>query len=159
MRIIFVLVLLGLCAVRFADAQRNKPEAGLSDDCSRRSRLEDEQKFAEFVIRIYRGDDYFGGCIQVLKNDQIVFSRHTEGKFVIGNDVNKNDVSADGMFHPPAIAIGTDITGLGKPNLILSEWSGGVHCCFTFHVLELGEHPERSQPSRQKIRTMPTSRM
>jgi hypothetical protein len=37
--------------------------------------------------------------------------------------------------------VGTDITGRGKPNLILSEWSGGAHCCFSFHVLELGDHP------------------
>jgi len=34
--------------------------------------------------------------------------------------------------------IGTDVTGLGRPDLVIGEWTGGAHCCFLFHVFELG---------------------
>jgi hypothetical protein len=30
------------------------------------------------------------------------------------------------------------MTGEGIPDLLVSEWSGGVHCCYTFHVFRLG---------------------
>src|SRR5579859_4434931 len=35
-------------------------------------------------------------------------------------------------------AVGMDFTGLG-PGLLVSEWSGGAHCCYTFHIFQLGE--------------------
>jgi hypothetical protein len=35
--------------------------------------------------------------------------------------------------------VGTDITGAGKPNAIVSDWSGGAHCCFTLRIFELGK--------------------
>lgn len=139
MRMNCALVLLGLCTIpSTSSAQIRNPENSLSAGCPRHGRLEDEQKFADLVIRVYRGDD-FDDCIQVLRDNRVVFSRHAVGKLVIGNDINKG--SGHEVRHPPKIPIGTDITGLGKPNLLLSEWSGGAHCCFTFHVLELGDHP------------------
>jgi hypothetical protein len=41
-----------------------------------------------------------------------------------------------------SIPVGTDITGAGKPNALVAEWSGGAHCCFTLHIFELGEEFE-----------------
>lgn len=35
----------------------------------------------------------------------------------------------------------TDVTGNGLPDVIIRDWSGGAHCCFTFHVVELGRQP------------------
>lgn len=34
--------------------------------------------------------------------------------------------------------VGDDLTGEGLPDLFLSEWSGGAHCCYTFHLFQLG---------------------
>ena len=34
---------------------------------------------------------------------------------------------------------GIDITGQGKPNLVVSMWTGGAHCCFSYNILELGD--------------------
>jgi hypothetical protein len=51
--------------------------------------------------------------------------------------VNAGDTLDDGS-KIPIIPIGTDLTGYGKPDVILNEWSGGAHCCYQFHVLELG---------------------
>jgi hypothetical protein len=139
MRIIYALVLLGLCAApSTSSAQIKNPENSLREGCPEHSRLEDEQKFADFIIRTYSHDD-FDDCIQILRDNRVVFSRHAVGKLVIGNDINKD--SGHEVYLPPKIPIGTDITGRGKPNVILGEWSGGAHCCFAFHVLELGDHP------------------
>lgn len=128
-----------LCVPFTSAAQKKNSKRSLSVGCPLHSKLEDEQKFADFVIRIYRGAD-FDGCVQVLRDNHVVFSKNADGIFIIGNDVNRD--SKDEVFHPPAIPLGTDITGLGKPNLILIEFSGGAHCCFTFHVVELGSSPQ-----------------
>lgn len=34
---------------------------------------------------------------------------------------------------------GTDLTGEGKPNVVIMEWSGGAHCCNTYYIFELGD--------------------
>lgn len=36
------------------------------------------------------------------------------------------------------VKIGDDIAGDGLPDLLISEWSGGAHCCYTFHLFQLG---------------------
>jgi hypothetical protein len=33
---------------------------------------------------------------------------------------------------------GRDITGDGRPDVIVSEWSGGAHCCYTTEVYSVG---------------------
>jgi hypothetical protein len=35
------------------------------------------------------------------------------------------------------VGLGDDITGNGVGNLILMEWSGGAHCCYTYVIFEL----------------------
>ncbi len=40
----------------------------------------------------------------------------------------------------PASAV-QDLTGDGVPELIVRAWSGGVHCCFGYLVVELGAAP------------------
>ena len=35
--------------------------------------------------------------------------------------------------------MGTDITGTGRPNAVISEYSGGAHCCYTNYIFELRE--------------------
>jgi hypothetical protein len=35
--------------------------------------------------------------------------------------------------------MGRDITANGRPDLVISEWSGGANCCLTFHIFEIGK--------------------
>jgi hypothetical protein len=35
--------------------------------------------------------------------------------------------------------MGRDITGDGKPNLVVEQWTGGVHCCTFFYVFEIAD--------------------
>ena len=37
------------------------------------------------------------------------------------------------------LSVGRNITGNGKPNLVLFEHTGGMHCCLFFHLFELGK--------------------
>lgn len=138
MRIILLLLLLSICIAPAAAAQNKRPVSSPAGQCPRHSKLDDEQRFADFVIRTYVTED-LEGCIQVLRNNRIVFSKHTLGKPILGNDINKGGSSGD--FHPTVIPLGTDITGLGKPDLIVGEWSGGAHCCYAFYIIELDDRP------------------
>ncbi|HEV2110945.1 MAG TPA: hypothetical protein VGT99_06310 [Gammaproteobacteria bacterium] len=40
---------------------------------------------------------------------------------------------------------GDDISGEGVPELLISEWSGGSHCCYSFHLFRLGDEFKRIQ--------------
>ena len=59
----------------------------------------------------------------VLKNNQEVF-RKTGHRWYISDK------------HPK---MGTDITGTGQPNAVITEYSGGAHCCDTNYIFELGQ--------------------
>ena len=37
------------------------------------------------------------------------------------------------------------ITGTATPHLAVTGWSGGAHCCFTLHIIELGPQPRLVQ--------------
>lgn len=37
--------------------------------------------------------------------------------------------------------LGEDLNGDGVPELIISEWSGGAHCCMTDYMISLADHP------------------
>jgi len=40
---------------------------------------------------------------------------------------------------------GDDLTGEGIPDLLITEWSGGAHCCYTFHLFQLGSEFRKIQ--------------
>ena len=43
--------------------------------------------------------------------------------------------------HPVPEGAVRDLTGDGVPEVVVSSWSGGAHCCFSYLVVELGETP------------------
>lgn len=70
----------------------------------------------------------------VLKHGKLVFEKASTGThYWIGNHF---DESLKG-FDPYS---GKDITGKNIPNLIMTEWSGGAHCCNSLNIFELGEN-------------------
>jgi hypothetical protein len=132
-----LIVGLGVIAcVPLAVSQASKSGPGYDPPCPQQRKLEDEQKFKDFVVRTYRGERA-GGCFQILRAGTVVFSKNAGERVVIGNDINIR--AATDTKHAPAIPIGTDITGSGSPELLLVDWGGGAHCCFTFHIIELGD--------------------
>jgi hypothetical protein len=87
--------------------------------------LTEEVKYGEYTIRTYRYPDP-EGCLRISKGGKLVFSR-MGGKFLIGRTFDHNS----------SVPVGTDLTGTGKPDAIVTEYSLGAHCCFTVRVFEL----------------------
>jgi hypothetical protein len=95
----------------------------------------DERVFGDYRVRIAHilDDDGSHGSFEVFKNGEKVYTL-SGNRFFFGH-VYSDESTLDNDL----VAIGKDITGNGVPNLVVSEWSGGAHCCFVFHVYELGE--------------------
>jgi hypothetical protein len=97
---------------------------------------EEKVAFADYVVRAVRSSDD-EGCLEVQKANVVVYSERKAMQYRIGNNVNAENLKGYPLI--PEIKAGTDITGNLIPNLIVSAWTGGAHCCFSFIVLELGK--------------------
>ena len=45
---------------------------------------------------------------------------------------------------------GDDVFDRGNPALVLEGYSGGAHCCYTYQIVDLGEHPIILSPIRNQ---------
>jgi hypothetical protein len=79
MRIIYFLLFLSVCIGIAAAAQKKRPLNSPHGNCPQHSKLDDQQRFADFVVRTYVTED-IEGCVQVLRNKRIIFSKHLLGK-------------------------------------------------------------------------------
>lgn len=88
--------------------------------------LQAEQAFQKYVVRLYRDQDSWEGSFEILRDGRRVYARKVLFPFgIIKDDVIK--------------FMGEDITGDGKPNLVISEYTGGAHCCSIEYIFEIGE--------------------
>ena len=96
--------------------------------------LTEKATFRDYLIDVFRDDESGEGKVVILNKGGIAFEMTSEavGQFRIG------DINGD-QEHNAAIPPGKDITGRGIPNLVISEWTGGAHCCYNFYVFEIGE--------------------
>jgi hypothetical protein len=79
----------------------------------------------EYEIQLYNSVGVTAGMsLEILKKGKRVFGDRMEGE--------------GGIAVPDTIPPGKDITGNGVPDLIVSEYGGGSHCCATYYVFELG---------------------
>jgi hypothetical protein len=109
----------------FSQSAHEKPAAA----CSSASQS-DSAKVGSFKFTTYSSDA--ATCLQVTNGGKTVFRRVVEGdeQFTLGQP-------ADAQLNIPAIANGTDVTGRGHPNMIVSLFTGGAHCCTSHMVFEL----------------------
>lgn len=96
-----------------------------------RDHLKESAKADQFIFNSYKSEDD-GSCLQVLQNSKVIFRRTVDSPqgFTIGQPADKES-------KVPAIANGTDITGRGHPDMIVSFYTGGAHCCLFDYVFEL----------------------
>ncbi len=93
--------------------------------------LDKTKTFGAYEVRLYwDAKCYAGGMYEILKDGQVLYSEGG-GKFHIGTLYTKND--------PHAVQNGQDITGDGVSDLVITEWSGGAHCCMTVRVFQIGD--------------------
>jgi hypothetical protein len=96
--------------------------------------LQTEVRFRDYKVRIYglREDDneLDRARLEVIKGTTPVYSKRGY-EFRIGSlyEDEKKEI---------ANKIGTDITGAGQPDLVISEYTGGAHCCLFLHIFEIG---------------------
>jgi hypothetical protein len=92
-----------------------------------RSALSDTAQVGNTLFRSYKSDD--GACLEVMREGKVLFRRAAEVQsYTLGQQASDNI---------PLIANGTDLTGRGRPDMIISSWSGGAHCCSEHLIFEL----------------------
>jgi hypothetical protein len=81
-----------------------------------------KQQFREYTAVTYYDDQAGQGMFEILQAGKRVYQQSPGGRFEIGTRL-VNDV-------PNALTeMGKNIAGNGIPNLVISEWTGGAHCC------------------------------
>jgi len=103
-----------------------------------RGPLKEEQSFQGYVVRTYGGepDPFDRGSFEILHRGARVYADDGDpgewNKFRIGS------LYEDKKTHS-LVRIGSDITGDGRPDLVVSEYTGGANCCHRVHVFEIGD--------------------
>ena len=101
--------------------------------------LTDEQSYKNYTVKTFFNSEDRKGYLEIIQNGKTVFKQDGY-KFSIGPVYTDNEFKKTGVAvsNKPIVTV-KDITGKGKPNLVVSEWSGGAHCCFAFNVFEIGQ--------------------
>ena len=115
-----------------ATAQSPHPPADSPAATCSYSHLKEHVIVAGAEFETFRDDDAGQACLRVKQGGKILFQRTNgnNGEFAIGQ-------KADASLGAPAIAPGEDVTGNGKPNVLVSLWTGGAHCCRIDYVFEM----------------------
>ncbi len=103
--------------------------------------LAEEQSFGDYVVRIYerysteRVQDPCGDVreLEVLQRGQRIYAVRGYARFWIGR------YWQEGTDQHLMMPMGQDITADGIPDLVITTWTGGAHCCTTYYVFELGD--------------------
>ncbi|HEY3847733.1 MAG TPA: hypothetical protein VGL95_11525 [Acetobacteraceae bacterium] len=102
-------------------------------------------RFKDYEIRLYAQTDCQAqpesriAGLQIWKAGKQVYMQ-TGYSFALGYPLEQ-DQPPDSIKPAP----GMDFSGEGVPELLISEWSGGAHCCYTFHLFRLGENFSKIQ--------------
>ena len=92
--------------------------------------LVDERFLSGYEIRLYRSIDDGEASFEILRKGKRIYGEHGIRFYL--DSVRTND-AGDNVQSLEMI----DLTGNKLPNLIIYEYSGGAHCCYTAKVLEL----------------------
>ena len=96
-------------------------------------------KYMDYEVRLYDTGrcataDFKGKAgFEILRDGKRLYAQ-TGYSFALGYPLEQ-DQSPDSVKP----VVGMDFTGEGRPDLLVSEWSGGAHCCYTFHLFQLGK--------------------
>ena len=90
----------------------------------------DTATIGQVQFNAYKSKD--GACLQATSGGKVVYSKSVDSfeTFTLGQP-------GDPQYKIPVIANGTDVTGRGHPDMIVSLFTGGAHCCTIHYVFEL----------------------
>jgi hypothetical protein len=96
--------------------------------------LESSSAFRDYTVRIWRDRPGCGGAFfDVTAGRKLMYQSHRPCDAVLRVGALRPDDPDERL-----IAIGSDVTGDGKPDLVVSAFSGGTDCCLTYYIFELG---------------------
>ncbi len=91
---------------------------------------QDTKTFRMLVIRTYRDPQTGCASLEVWVEKRRLYRIFTAGEFLIGKLHESNTP-------PKLIELGNPIIGRGVPIMVVSEWTGGAHCCYTAHLYSM----------------------
>jgi hypothetical protein len=86
-----------------------------------------------YVFRTYEATDPDDpGCVRIYRDGKVVYrlANETGIRYGIGQP-------GDARFKMPYVPNGADLTGNGRPDVLVTSSSGGAHCCSTHYIFEL----------------------
>jgi hypothetical protein len=98
-----------------------------------RPQLTERASVGGYVFKAYKDANFdASGCFRVFLQGRLIYERATDDteSYNLGQ-------AADPESNIPFVPNGSDLTGNGKPNMVVTGWSGGAHCCFTHYIFEL----------------------
>jgi hypothetical protein len=132
-------ILLFLPSVRLA---AQGPIAPASENCSSRDLIQ-TATVGPYLFKAYKNKVKGDGCLEVVESrrggkmigrfiPKVVFRSTLDGmgEYRLGQP-------EDPTHNIPKIENGADITGRGRANMIVTNWTGGAHCCFVHYVFEV----------------------
>ncbi len=122
-------VLAALWLAAFTPLFAQYPAKDATAACARKNQVE-AVTVRGLVFKSDHSDD--GVCLQVTGGGKVLYSQTGDSfeSFTLGQP-------EDAQENISAIANGTDVTGRGRPDMIVSLFTGGAHCCMTHYVFEL----------------------
>jgi len=89
-----------------------------------------------FTFASYSSERTGEACFQVIRQGIVIFRRtnDNDGYYLIGQHPNRDP---DLQWNVPNIPDGTDIVGLGDPDMVVYSYTGGAHCCLMTWVFQL----------------------
>lgn len=93
----------------------------------------EKKKFGSYQIILSQDFESGIGKILIKHRSKTIFEESEfDAHYYFGNNFDETLKGRDRHS-------GRDITGNGIANLIISNWTGGAHCCHFLHVFELGK--------------------
>lgn len=99
--------------------------------CSEDIKIQNKYTVGDFQITLSRANAMTCGRIDIIKNGKNIY--HDEeigGYYYPGGRFREHDQRI--LLHLP------------RPHLVISKWSGGMHCCYSLLIFELGDEFKQS---------------
>ena len=94
----------------------------------------EKKKFGLYSVVLSQNfDDGLGKFIITQGKEKVFESSEFDDHYYFGNHFDDRYEDEKDLYS------GRDITGKGIPNLVISNWTGGAHCCHFLHIFELGK--------------------
>lgn len=87
-----------------------------------------------FVLTEYNWNSKDGMVLQAWRKGKRVLEKHGHRFFLYRFDNEEQPLDIDSNTKIPT----ADFNGDGEQDIVIEEWSGGAHCCYTFEIYSLG---------------------